>query len=508
MRRFSFLLLHFFWRKIALPVMRLLPLRRQMQFRTLAHHVKMTFVHGQIIDFYSQVFVNTTQSCIPPEMVLFPAVTPVEPSFILNKSVPLPLIPVWIVDELRSLSEIEPDLCPTPEFLASFVSYTPPLELGPGEVYRECSSIISDFNADIIFLIPWLVVGGADQGVLHHVTAALAAGKNVLVISTIDRESSWRKRLPQEAKFIELGELGRGLSESQRLSVLTRIVLQSSAKIIHIINSPLGWDMLKQYGRSLNAVNKHVFASVFCDDYDYHGCLRSYAQMYFVDCWKYLDGIMCDTQWYPQDLKRQYGVSLDKIKTIYFPVSIESTFVYRAVSEQKILWVGRFAQQKRVDLLIKIARLLPHINFDVYGYAVHPYEREMEDEMRKLGNINLHGAFESLESVVATNSYSLLLYTSGWDGLPLTLLDATMAGLPIVASAVGGVPEFINEETGYPVWNHDSPLAYVERINQAMMDDVAKRLKWDSAVELLLARHTTAHFTLQLNKICGYFDDK
>lgn len=499
MRSFFVTMLRLTWRRLFLPVIRLLPTYRQMQVRTLAHHAKMVFARGHVIDFDLSAGPNAAHARVA---------TSAAPSRPVAKTAESRLMPTWIVDELRSIAEIEPDLCPTPDLLARFVTYVPPMELGPGKVYAACCSIIADLSPDILFLIPWLVPGGADQGVLHHVNAALAAGKNVLVITTIDRKSSWKHRLPQQVKLIELGELGRDLSESQRLSVLTRIVLQSPAKIIHIINSPLGWDMLKQYGRSLNAVDKHVFASVFCDDYDYHGALRSYAQMYFVDCWKFLRGVMCDTRWYPEDLKRQYGVSLDKVSTVYFPVHVGAAPIYRSVSEPRILWAGRFTTQKRVDLLIGIARLLPEVAFDVYGYAVHDYEREIEQEMRKLPNVTVYGAFDSLESVVAKNSYSLLLYTSGWDGLPITLLDATIAGLPVVASAVGGVPEFISEETGYPVWDHDSPSAYVQRINEAMADDLVRRSKWEGAVALLLSRHTAEHLTLQLKRVSGYLFDE
>lgn len=502
MRRLSFTVMHLVWRQFVIPVIRLLPTRRQMQIRTLAHHAKMTLVYGEIIDF--DLLSNAQSTTTAPSHVS----TDADLSRVVTQTTSSPLIPKWIVDELRSIAEIEPDLCPTPDLLERFVSYVPPIELGPGQVYARCCSIIADLHPDIIFLIPWLVPGGADQGVLHHVNAALAAGKNVLVISTIDRESPWKNRLPQQAKLIELGDLGRGLSESQRLSVLTRIVLQSPAKTIHIINSPLGWEMLKQFGRSLNAVDKHVFASVFCDDYDYHGALRSYAQMYFIDCWKFLRGVMCDTRWYPEDLKRQYGVSLDKVSTVYFPVLVDAMPIYRSVSTPRILWAGRFTKQKRVDLLIEIARLLPDVTFDVYGYAVHEHERAMENKMRQLPNVKVHGAFDSLESVVVKNPYSLLLYTSGWDGLPITLLDATIAGLPVVASAVGGVPEFIGEETGYPVWDHDSPSAYVQRINEAMADDLARLGKWDAAVALLLSRHTPEHLALQLKRVSGYLSDE
>ena len=117
-------------------------------------------------------------------------------------------------------------------------------------------TVIGDYHPDIIILVPWLVRGGADLGVLHHADAALAAGKKVLVIATLDAESPWKERLPQTARFVELGKIGRNLSEQQRLTVLTRLVLQSPARVVHIINSRLGWEMIKTYGKSLRAVGK------------------------------------------------------------------------------------------------------------------------------------------------------------------------------------------------------------------------------------------------------------
>ena len=316
-----------------------------------------------------------------------------------------------------------------------------------------------------------------------------------------------RTACPRRQSTLNWASIGRELSEAQRLSVLTRIVLQSPARVIHIINSPLGWEMLKQYGRSLIAVDKRVFASVFCDDYNHYGAIHSYAQMYFVDCWKFLQGVLCDTRWYPQELARQYGVSLDKINTVYFPVNLDNPPVYRAASVPRVLWAGRFCKQKRVDLLIEIARLLPEINFDVYGYSSNEYEHGLKRQLDEQANITVHGKFDSLKSVVDGSAYSLFLFTSGWEGLPITLLDATIAGLPIVASAVGGVPEFVTEKTGYPVWEVDAPDVYAKCIREAMADEFKRREKWGSAVELVLSRHTVDYFSKQLEGIPDYFTE-
>jgi glycosyltransferase involved in cell wall biosynthesis len=491
------------WKSLVLPMILLLPRRRQMQLRTFAHYTKLTLWHGHVIDFDGAPTQDNSAS--PPQTALeydeeiVPVSSPVDS---LKR-----VLPDWAINELRELGKIEPQLYPTDEFIGKFHHWATPVEREAGDVYATCLGELGDYYPDIIILVPWLTPGGADRGVLHHVAAALRLGKKVLVIATVNAQSPWSNQMPAKSKFIELGLLGSHLSEIQRLAILTRIVLQSPAKVIHVINSQLGWEMIQHHGKSLIATDKKIFASVFCDDYDYHGALRSYPQMYLVDCWKLLNGLICDTRWYPQDLKRQHGVSLEKIRTIYFPILAEASPVYRAKSNKNVLWAGRFAKQKRLDLLIEITKLLPEVSFDIYGYAVHEHESAMEDALRQLPNVTVHGVFSSMDTLISANEYSLFLYTSAWDGLPLTLLDATMAGLPIVASAVGGVPEFINEETGYPVIDIDNPAAYAARINEAIGDDEVKHQKWNTAVELIFSRHTADHFTEQVSDIDGYINN-
>ena len=415
------------------------------------------------------------------------------------------VIPEWAVVELRSISQIEPDLFPTHDFINRFRRYEPPLETIPGEVYAECCSMISDYNPDVIILVPWLMRGGADLGVLHHVNAALSVGKNVLVIATLNANSPWKERLPQKARFIEIGTIGSQLSEEQRLRVLTRLVLQSSARIIHVINSQLGWEMIKKYGKSLLAVEKTIFASAFCDDFDNNNVRWSYPRFYLPDCWPYLKGLMCDSVFYPGELKLQFGISTEKVHTLYFPTFIPEEHQYRSASNQRVLWAGRLTRQKRPDLLIGVARQLPDVSFDVYGYTYDHQDKKYEQELNELPNVRLHGSYDSFGEIIKSNDYSLFFYTSSWDGLPNVVLEAVAHGLPVVASAVCGIPEFINERTGYPVEDVAEPQAYALRIVEALGNVTERHHRWKNAFDLLQSRHSSTDFVQNLSMIDGYF---
>jgi len=102
----------------------------------------------------------------------------------------------------------------------------------------------------------------------------------------------------------------------------------------------------------------------------------------------------------------------------------------------RILWIGRFAEQKRLDWLLEIARLCPDLTFDVVGHANQetPYAKDFEDQARTLPNMKLHG-FVPMEKIhTYYQNAAMLLCTSGFEGFPNIFLEAWGLGLPVVSS--------------------------------------------------------------------------
>jgi len=415
------------------------------------------------------------------------------------------ILPEWAIAELRELADIEPSLYPDKEFLKQYYQYCIPPATAPGIVYADCLTDVDISRPYLVFLVPWLIRGGADLGILHHVDAAIAAGKNVLVIATLEGDSIWKHRLPPEAQFLEFGKRSHKLSHEEKLAVLIRILLQSTARSIHIINSELGWQMLQSYGKALIDEQRKIYASVYCDDYDHNNVRWSYPSFFMVECYQYLSGIICDSAWYPKDLQRQFGVADDAMHTVYFPTKVPKKATYRSSPSKKVLWAGRLTKQKRPDLLIETAKILQNVSFKVYGYTSSEQEKNYIKELKKLPNVELHGHYDSFESLIASNDISLFFYTSAWDGLPNVLLEAVAHGLPVVATAVCGVPEFIHEETGYPVFDISTPEAYATRIREALQNDDERQRKWLQAKKLLEIRHSQQAFRENMQRIEGYF---
>ncbi|HVS03007.1 MAG TPA: glycosyltransferase [Thermoanaerobaculia bacterium] len=132
---------------------------------------------------------------------------------------------------------------------------------------------------------------------------------------------------------------------------------------------------------------------------------------------------------------------------------------------------GRLVRQKRHDVLLEaFARLAPShpdLHLAVAGTG------ELADELRALaalhrveGRVHWLGLVADLPTWLA--GCDLFVNSSDHEGLPLVLLDAMAARVPIVATAVSGVPDCIADgETGWLAPPGD-PAALAEPMREAL----------------------------------------
>lgn len=114
---------------------------------------------------------------------------------------------------------------------------------------------------------------------------------------------------------------------------------------------------------------------------------------------------------------------------------------------------GRISPQKGVDVLLRAARLAIERNQRVrFAFAGDGMlRREMENLRDSLG---LEGAFHFLGPYPDVSNFlasiDIFCLSSNWEGLPLVVLEAMSAGLPVVAtSADGTVEAVVHGKTGF-----------------------------------------------------------
>jgi glycosyltransferase involved in cell wall biosynthesis len=119
-----------------------------------------------------------------------------------------------------------------------------------------------------------------------------------------------------------------------------------------------------------------------------------------------------------------------------------------------VLSIGRLAHQKNPEALIRIAAMLrriePELDFRFVLIGDGPRRDSAQQLARSLG---IARRVEFLGTVQASDwlgQADVLLSASRGEGMPLSLLEAMAAGLPIVASGVVGNVDLVQEgETGF-----------------------------------------------------------
>jgi glycosyltransferase involved in cell wall biosynthesis len=112
----------------------------------------------------------------------------------------------------------------------------------------------------------------------------------------------------------------------------------------------------------------------------------------------------------------------------------------RPGSGDTVLWCGTVHTYKRPELLLELARRLPHRKFVlVGGQGVDetlsvPYYKTILGEARALGNVEATGFLPLAQVEPHFDRARVLVNTSDYEGMPNTFMQAWARGIPVVAT--------------------------------------------------------------------------
>lgn len=193
------------------------------------------------------------------------------------------------------------------------------------------------------------------------------------------------------------------------------------------------------------------------------------------------------------------GIDLSRYR--HLPTKMEARTLLGIESSRTVLVnVGSLTAQKNHEGLVQlVARLRPSVPQILAIIAGEGYRRsELMEYARSLGvsdRVIFAGASSRIPVLLAAADAFVL--TSRWEGLPIAVLEAGAAGLPIVATRVGGVSEIIEHgRTGLLVEPGDldglakgiiSVLGEPD-LSAAMGEAIRQRVQSDFDIERVLDR--------------------
>jgi len=121
------------------------------------------------------------------------------------------------------------------------------------------------------------------------------------------------------------------------------------------------------------------------------------------------------------------------------------------VKTMRILWCGRLAEEKDPEIVLEVAKILQSESVNTVidivggGGPLEPILRQRLSADPALSEIaQLHG--NPADVLPFFSAADIFLLTSRDDAMPLVIIEAMAAGIPIVATAVGGIPDMVQDE--------------------------------------------------------------
>ena len=144
---------------------------------------------------------------------------------------------------------------------------------------------------------------------------------------------------------------------------------------------------------------------------------------------------------------------------------------------------GRLVELKGIEYLIRAVAAMhsefPTLRLEIAGSG--PQRSKLEEEVARAGliqKVQFLGWIDDLNKVLP--GWDVFVMPSLEEGFPIAALDAMAAGVPVIASAVGGVPELIEDgQTGWLVPPRDAD-ALASRL-RLLLRDPSARVKMGAA---------------------------
>lgn len=199
------------------------------------------------------------------------------------------------------------------------------------------------------------------------------------------------------------------------------------------------------------------------------------------------------------------GIGKNDQYHVFFPGLVEPKKISKDVARQQfameaggiyVAYVGRMTAIKRPDRLLNTAaeikaRNLP-VKFIVAGEG-DLFEVTKRDSERRDLPVEFLGWRKDIGALFAASDIAIL--TSDNEGIPLTLIQASQASLPIVATGVGSVGDIVvHEVNGYLV--DTEPVALADALQKLAIDPVLRQIMGDAGRE-----RTSRYFSLE--KMCS-----
>lgn len=297
----------------------------------------------------------------------------------------------------------------------------------------------------ILQVIPYFCFGGAETMCENLTYALMAMGHEVTVVSLYQQRTPISERMEESGVKILYLDKKLGLDLSM-VPKLMRIMRQEKPDAVHthldVIKYAVAAARLSGVKRCVHTVHNVAHEEA-------EGCLQKIINtVYFKLGWSVPVALSPEVL---RTIVSFYGLKEAKVPMIYNGVDLEKCCPkedYCLSDPACLLHIGRFNEQKNHEGLLEafsiVVKRYPNCCLRLIGDG--SLQEKMEAYTQELGirdKVSFLGTRNNVYPFL--READVFLLPSKFEGMPMTIIEAMGTGLPIVASAVGGVPDMLED---------------------------------------------------------------
>jgi glycosyltransferase involved in cell wall biosynthesis len=341
------------------------------------------------------------------------------------------------------------------------------------------------------------------EGHIAHALAGRITPQEIVVIYTDEGGEAPAGRFPDGVREVDFATHITEMDEEWQEHTLVMLLRSFQADSIVNVNSGTLHRAMRAYGSAL-ATTERVFPIFFCNEQGEIGNWYGWPSIQFYRLFDQVTKVITDSEYLAQwfdDIYQLDARSREKVRVFQAPVDPTLPLASPGASSRPsdrptVFWAGRWDRQKKIGLVLEIARLMPDVDFRMWGESVLQQSRLT----RLPENVKVEGTYAAFTDLDLGEA-DVWLYTSAWDGVPSILLEVAMTGVPIVGSLVGGTGEVLSEADAWPVAEVDNAEAYVNAVREVLADPAAARRSALGLRERLLRERSETAFAEQVTDL-------
>ena len=332
----------------------------------------------------------------------------------------------------------------------------------------------------ILQVIPYFCFGGAETMCENLTYALTRQGHSVTVVSLYNEKTPISRRMEESGIRILYLDKKLGLDVSM-ISKLRKIMKQEKPDVVHT-----HLDVIKYAAAAakLSGVRRCVHTVHNVAHEEAEGRLQKIINtVYFKLGWSVPVALSPEVQ---RTIVSFYGMEPEKVPVIYNGVDLSRCLPktgYGLSDPVQLLHIGRFNHQKNHRGLLEAFALIlaqvPNCRLHLLGDG--ELQQDVEAYADQLGlreNISFHGSQSDVYPYL--QKADVFLLPSKFEGMPMTIIEAMGTGLPVVATAVGGVPDMLRSgESGMLV--SQEPREVADAVLKLLQQEELRRTLGENA---------------------------